>query len=148
MSKQTIITILLAMVALIGHGQTFTPIVEDSVDFVITGTTTSQYDSLVVFPCAPHGQRVEYPVVDGQFKVTGRLPRHTFIQIGDYAGNDLRFIVEETPTDINLVTGETKGSELQQKFIQCQMRERAIENVVEPWWENLYDNGGPAYTDR
>ena len=40
MSKQTIITILLAMVALIGHGQTFTPIVEDSVDFVITGTTT------------------------------------------------------------------------------------------------------------
>ena len=47
MSKQTIITILLAMVALIGHGQTFTPIVEDSVDFVITGTTTSPYDSLV-----------------------------------------------------------------------------------------------------
>ena len=111
MSKQTIITILLAMVALIGHGQTFIPIVEDSVDFVITGTTTSPYDSLVVFPCAPHGQRVE--------------------------GNDLRFIVEETPTDINLVTGETKGSELQQKFIQCQMRERAIENVVEPWWENF-----------
>lgn len=140
MSKQTIITILLAMVALIGHGQTFTPIVEDSVDFVITGTTTSQYDSLVVFPCAPHGQRVEYPVVDGQFKVTGRLPRHTFIQIGDYAGNDLRFIVEETPTDINLVTGETKGSELQQKFIQCQMRERAIEKVVEPWWENFSED--------
>ena len=83
MSKQTIITILLSMVALIGHGQTFTPIVEDSVDFVITGTTTSPYDSLVVFPCAPHGQRVEYPVVDGQFKVTGRLPRHTFIQIGE-----------------------------------------------------------------
>lgn len=137
MSKQTIITILLSMVALIGRGQTFTPIVEDSVDFVITGTTTSPYDSLVVFPCAPHGLRVEYPVVDGQFRVTGRLPRHTFIQIGDYAGNDLRFIVEETPTDINLVTGETKGSELQQRFIQCQMRERAIESVVEPWWENF-----------
>ena len=137
MNKKTIITLLLAMTAFIGHGQTFTPVIEDSVDFVITGTTTSQYDSLGVFPCAPHGQHVGYPVVDGQFKVTGRLPRHTFIQIGDYAGNDLRFIVEETPTDINLVTGEVKGSELQQRFIQCQMRERAIYNDVEPWWDNF-----------
>ena len=137
MNKKAIITLLLTMVAFIGHGQTFTPIVEDSIDFVITGTTTSQYDSLGVFPCAPHGQHVGYPVVDGRFKVTGRLPRHTFIQIGDYAGNDLRFIVEETPTDINLVTGEIKGSELQQRFIQCQMRERAIYNVVEPWWDNF-----------
>ncbi len=137
MNKKAIITLLLTMVAFIGHGQTFTPIVEDSIDFVITGTTTSQYDSLGVFPCAPHGQHVGYPVVDGRFKVTGRLPRHTFIQIGDYAGNDLRFIVEDTPTDINLVTGEIKGSELQQRFIQCQMRERAIYNDVEPWWDNF-----------
>ena len=137
MNKKAIITLLLTMVAFIGHGQTFTPIVEDSIDFVITGTTTSQYDSLGVFPCAPRGQHVGYPVVDGRFKVTGRLPRHTFIQIGDYAGNDLRFIVEETPTDINLVTGEVKGSELQQRFIQCQMRERAIYNDVEPWWDNF-----------
>lgn len=137
MNKKAIITLLLTMVAFIGHSQTFTPIVEDSIDFVITGTTTSQYDSLGVFPCAPHGQHVEYPVVDGRFKVTGRLPRHTFIQIGDYAGNDLRFIVEDTPTDINLVTGEIKGSELQQRFIQCQMRERAIYNDVEPWWDNF-----------
>ena len=137
MKKKAIITLLLTMVAFIGHGQTFTPIVEDSIDFVITGTTTSQYDSLGVFPCAPHGQHVGYPVVDGRFKVTGRLPRHTFIQIGDYEGNDLRFIVEETPTDINLVTGEVKGSELQQRFIQCQMRERAIYNDVEPWWDNF-----------
>ena len=137
MNKKAIITLLLTMVAFIGHSQTFTPIVEDSIDFVITGTTTSQYDSLGVFPCAPHGQHVGYPVVDGRFKVTGRLPRHTFIQIGDYAGNDLRFIVEDTPTDINLVTGEIKGSELQQRFIQCQMRERAIYNVVEPWWDNF-----------
>ena len=137
MNKKAIITLLLTMVAFIGHSQTFTPIVEDSIDFVITGTTTSQYDSLGVFPCAPHGQHVGYPVVDGRFKVTGRLPRHTFIQIGDYAGNDLRFIVEETPTDINLVTGEIKGSELQQRFIQCQMRERVIYNDVEPWWDNF-----------
>ncbi len=134
-----IISIALFMLAVCGQAQTFQPIIEDSIDFVITGTTTSQYDSLVVFPCAPHGQGVEYPVVDGQFRVAGRYPRHSFIQIGDYAGNDFRFIVEETPTDINLVTGEVKGSELQQKFIQCQMRERAIEHVVEPWWEGFSD---------
>jgi hypothetical protein len=73
------------------------------------------------------------------FKVTGRQPRHTFIQIVDYDGNDLRFIVEEMPTDINLVTGEVSGSKLQQRFIRCQMRERDIDRVAEPWWDSLGD---------
>lgn len=139
MNKQTIITALFALVAMAGQGQTFTPIVEDSIDFVITGTTTSPHDSVAVFLCAPYGQRVEIPIKNGQFKVTGRQPRHTFIQIGDYAGNDLRFIVEEMPTNINLVTGEVSGSEWQQRFIRCQMRERDIDKVVDPWWESLSD---------
>ena len=135
--KQTIITALLALVWVSGQGQTFTPVVEDSIDFVITGTTTSSHDSVAMFPCAPHGDNMKFPIVDGKFKVTDRLPRHTFIQIGDNAGNDLRFIVAETPTSINLVTGEVKGSELQQRFIRCQMRERDIDRVVQPWWKSL-----------
>lgn len=36
MNKKAIIIFLLTIVAFIGHGQTFTPIVEDSIDFVIT----------------------------------------------------------------------------------------------------------------
>ena len=139
MNKKTIITALLALVALAGQAQTFTPFVEDSIDFVITGKTTAQTDSVAMFPCAPHGKTLNFPVVEGKFKVTGRLPRHTFIQIGDYARNDLHFIVEETPTDINLVTGEVSGSELQQRFIRCQMRERDIDRVAQSWWDSLSD---------
>ncbi len=139
MNKKTIITALLALVALAGQAQTFTPFVEDSIDFVITGKTTAQTDSVAMFPCAPHGKTLNFPVVEGKFKVTGRLPRHTFIQIGDCARNDLRFIVEETPTDINLVTGEVSGSELQQRFIRCQMRERDIDRVAQSWWDSLSD---------
>ena len=139
MNKKTIITVLLALVAMVGQAQTVTPVVEDSIDFVITGTTTSSHDSVAMFPCAPHGETVKFPIVDGKFKVTGRQPRHTFIQIGDNAENDLRFIVEEMPTNINLVTGEVSGSKLQQRFIRCQMREREIHRVVQPWWNSLSD---------
>ena len=96
----------------------------DSIDYVITGTTTSPYDTVAVFPCAPHGATEYFRVTNGQFKVTGRQPRNSFVQIGDYAGNDLRFIVEETPTYINLVTGEVKGSDVQQRFINTQLRMR------------------------
>ena len=146
MDKKTISTCLrglvipvLALVAMAGQAQTFTPIVEDSIDFVITGTTTSSHDSVAMFPCSPHGETVKFPIVDGKFKVTGRHPRHTFIQIGDNAENDLCFIVEEMPTNINLVTGEVSGSKLQQRFIRCQMREREIHRVVQPWWNSLSD---------
>ncbi len=112
MNKKTIITALLALAALTGQGQTFTPVVEDSIDFVITGKTTAQTDSVAWFKVAPFGGgTMKVPLTGGQFRVTDRLPRHTFIQIGDNAGNDLRFIVEETPTDINLVTGEVSGSD-------------------------------------
>ena len=122
-----------------GYAQTFTPIAGDSIDYVITGTTTSPEDSVAVFPCAPSGQRVKFPIVDGRFRATGREPRNSFIQIGDYAGNDLRFIVEETPTHINLNTGEVKGSTVQRRFIGCQMREREIYKEAELWWDSLSD---------
>ena len=140
MKKKTIITILLTLVAMAGQAQEFTPVVEDSIDFVITGETSAASDTVVWWPCAPFMSRsvdLKAPVQNGQFCIEGRLPRHYFIQIGDYEGNDLHFIVEETPTHINLVTGETTGSELQKRFILCQMRERELDKVGEPWWESL-----------
>ena len=139
MNKRTITTILLALVVLTGQAQTFTPVVEDSVDFVITGTTTSNNDSVASFRYFPHGQSVKFPIKNGHFTVTGRLPRNTFFHIGDYEGNDLKFIIDDVPTEVNLVTGEVKGSELQQRFIRCQMREREIDNVVMPWWDSFDD---------
>ena len=130
-------TTLLAFVAMVGQAQIFKPIVGDSIDFVITGTTTSSCDTIAVFPCAPHGAKEFFSVTNGQFKVIGHLPRNSFVQIGDYAGNDLRFIVEETPTYINLVTGEVKGSDVQQRFINTQLRMRRIDQLLDPWFEGL-----------
>lgn len=137
MNPQIIITILFTFIAMTGMSQTFTPVVEDSVDFVITGTTPSTEDSVAAFSLIPHGPTVKFPIYDGKFMVTGRLPRHTFFQIGDYAENDLRFIVEEIPTHINLATGEVTGSDLQRRFIRCQMREREKEKTVDSWWQGF-----------
>lgn len=140
MEKQ-IITILLALVAVTGQAQEFTPIVEDSIDFVIIGTTNLKIDSVMWWQCAPYPQGVSkdyyVPVKDGRFRIEGRLPRHIFIQIGDDEGNDLHFIVEETPTYINLVTGEVTGSEVQCRFIQIQQREREIEKTI---WGDLTED--------
>ena len=46
MNKQTIITLLLALVTLAGQAQTFIPVVEDSIDFVIEGTVSEGADSV------------------------------------------------------------------------------------------------------
>ncbi len=113
---------------------------EDSIDFVITGITPTNHDSVTWFLVAPHRQCLvpQIPLVDGRFTIRERLPQGTFFQIGDYIGNDLRFIVDDVPTDINLATGElNSGSELQRRFIEGQMRLREIENSIDHWWESL-----------
>ena len=42
------VAFLLSLVAMAGQGQTFTPVVEDSIDFVITGITTVKQDSIAI----------------------------------------------------------------------------------------------------
>ena len=132
MNKKTIITILFALVAMAGQGQTFTPVVEDSIDFVITGTTTTEDDCITWWPCAPWGSDRLVPVEDGKFSITGRLPRHTFIQI-----EDLHFIIEEVPTHVNLETCEATGSDMQRRFLQIQKEEQKIEKAM---WGELSDD--------
>lgn len=140
MKIKFITSLIFAFVVLTGQAQTFTAHLEDSIDFIISGTTTSQHDSVAAFPCAPHGEIKKFPIVDGAFTVTGRLPRHTFLQIGDNIGNDLYFIINETPTKVNLVTGEIKGSALQEEFIRIQLHERDIEADLMTWWYQISDN--------
>ena len=139
MNKKAMITALLAIVVMTGQSQTFTPAVEDSLDFVITGTTPSTIDSVVMWPCAPRDEITKFALRNGQFRVTGRLPRNTFIQIGDNLQNDLLFIVDDTPTHIDMVTGEVKGSPLQERFIACQMRERVVERIGDQFMDSLTD---------
>lgn len=129
MNKKAFFTALLALVTIAGQAQTFTTIVEDSIDFVITGTTTTEDDSITWRPCAPRGSHRLVPVENGQFRVAGRLPRHTFIQI-----YNLNFIVEETPTHVNLETCEITGSDVQRRFIRIQQEEQEIEKAL---WGNL-----------
>ena len=131
--------IVFALFSISGQAQTFAPVVEDSVDFVITGTTPSTHDSVAWFLVAPYRQCLvpRVPIENGRFCVKGRLPRHTFLQIGDFADNDLQFIVDDVPTDINLATGEMTGSALQHRFIECQLRQRVIARSVESWWDSL-----------
>ena len=130
MKKTIIITAILTLVALTGQSQTFTPAVEDSIDFVITGTTTSTADSVYMWPCAPFGKDMNVALRNGQFQVAGRLPRNTFFQICDDLG-DLIFIVDSIPTHINMATGEVRGSSVQQRFISCQLHERDIDRAKE-----------------
>ncbi|MBP5513466.1 MAG: TlpA family protein disulfide reductase [Bacteroidaceae bacterium] len=132
MNRKTIIIALLALVAMAGQGQTFTPIVEDSIDFVITGTTATEADSITWWPCAPWGSDHLVPVENGQFRVAGYLPRHTFIQI-----EDLHFIIEETPTHVNLETCDATGSDMQRRFLQIQKEEQKIEKAM---WGELTDD--------
>ena len=42
------VAFLLSLVAMTGQGQTFSPVVEDSIDFVITGITTVKQDSIAI----------------------------------------------------------------------------------------------------
>lgn len=83
--------IVFALFAVTCQAQTFTPVVVDSVDFVITGTTPSTHDSVAWFLVAPYRQCLvpRVPIENGRFCVKGRLPRHTFLQIGDFEDNDL-----------------------------------------------------------
>lgn len=135
--KQTIITILLALFAIVGQAQEFTPVVEDSIDFVINGTTISTEDSVMWWQCGPYPKEpIDYfvPIKDGQFRIEGRLPRHIFIQVAADEGSDLNLIVEETPTTVNLEMCEVSGSEQQKRFVLIQKEEREIERKM---WTGL-----------
>ena len=137
MKRINIILALLMLTAQTATGQekAFTPTLEDSIEFVITGTTTSTEDSVVWWPCAPfmpYAFEKSVPVKEGRFRVEGKLPRHHFIQI-----DNLHFIVEETPTYVNLETCEVTGSEQQSKFIRIQQQEREIEKAM---WGNLTED--------
>ena len=127
--KQIIITTLLALVAMAGQGQTFTPVVEDSIDFVITGRTETTVDSVTLFTLVPmNGYWVKAEVgKDGSFRFTGRLPHGMFVQLGDGLGNDQRFIIDETPIHFDMLKGVITGSPLNNRMNQYQHREWEIE---------------------
>ena len=82
MNKQPIITILLALVAVTGQAQTFIPVVEDSIDFVIEGTVSEGADSVCMNE-RPYTVPLWFPVHNKHFRIAVRQPLHKFLQIED-----------------------------------------------------------------
>lgn len=123
-----------------GQAQTFTPIVEDSIDFTITGTTNSTLDSVALFPYATNGDAEKFPIHEGAFTIKSRLPRHKFFQIEDDTNSDLYFFAEETPTHINLATGDISGSDVQKRFISSQVSLQNLHKAIKPWQQSLSDD--------
>ncbi len=139
--KKTIITPLLAILVQMvqGQEQVFTPEKADTVDFVITGQTAATVDSVVLFSLTPmNSYRVKAGVSkEGTFRITGRLPRGMFVQMGDGLLNDQRFIVDETPIHFDMLKGVITGSPLNNRMNQYQHREWEIEKQTNAIIDNL-----------
>ena len=68
--------------AMTGQAQTFNPIVEDSVDFVIEGTATKETTTVYVAECPDVKEhRKGFNVSDRHFRITIRQPLHKFMKI-------------------------------------------------------------------
>ena len=145
MNKKAILTILLALVALTGWAQekqVFTPEKADTIDFVITGRTDTAVESVTLFTVAPmRGYQAKAEVgKDGSFHFTGRLPKGTFVQLGDGLGNDQRFIIDETPTHFDMLKGIITGSPLNNRMNQYQHREWEIEKLTDAIIDSLSED--------
>ena len=130
MKTKTIIPILFILFSFFYKAQANTLAKGDSVDFVITGITNSTHDSIVVLTCETDKQIKKFFINNGRFSISWRLPVGAYIEVNDSVGKVLRFIVEETPTDINLVTGEIKGSDRQQEFVRSQLEESWLAKLI------------------
>ena len=139
--KKTITTILLALVVMTGWAQTkvFTPEKSDTIDFVITGKTAPSAESVMLFTVAPiRGNQTKAEVgQDGSFRITGRLPYGTFVQLGDGLGNDQRFIIDETPIHFDMLKGVITGSPLNNKMNLYQHREWELEKQLDAIIDSL-----------
>ena len=99
MNKQPIITILLALVAVTGQAQTFIPVVEDSIDFVIEGTVSEGADSVCMNE-RPYTGPLWFPVHNKHFRIAVRQPLHKFLQIEDGRDGWMQIIVDNQPSHI------------------------------------------------
>ena len=132
MKKQTIITIMLALVALTGLAQerviTFEQV--DSVDFTVEGIVTDEADSvcLYVIDYFPDWQK-NYPVNNGHFSIRGRLPRYAYVCLKDNPQTTSRvaFAIDETHIKVNLSDGTVTGSELNNKLNRYERRQQELD---------------------
>ena len=132
MNKKIIITALLALIALIGQAQVFTPVKNDSIDFVIEGTASEGADTILLKE-RPYTQSRKYPVRNGRFRISVRQPLHKFLHIEDGTGEWMVLIVDNQPARsvIDFRTNRVvKGSTLNQHFNRYRLALDSIETEL------------------
>lgn len=132
MNKKFIITALLALIAFAGRSQVFTPVKNDSIDFVIEGTTSEGADTILLKE-RPYTQSRKYPVRNGRFRISIRQPLHKFLQIEDGKGGWMVLIVDNQPARavIDFRTNRVvKGSPLNQRFNRYRLALDTIETEL------------------
>ena len=133
MNKQPIITILLALVAVTGQAQTFIPVVEDSIDFVIEGTVSEGADSVCMNE-RPYTGPLWFPVHNKHFRIAVRQPLHKFLQIEDGRDGWMQIIVDNQPSHIVVdfrTNTVVEGSPLNKRFNHYKLIEDSIEKEME-----------------
>lgn len=133
MKKKTIISALLALVATTGLAQVSTPVVNDTIDFVIEGTAGNGADS-IYFKERPYTETRKYPVRGEHFRIVTRQPLHKFIQIEDGQGGWMNVIVDNQPAHITIdlrTNTVVEGSPLNKRFNHYQLIKDSIEKEME-----------------
>lgn len=133
MNKQPIITILLALVTVTGQAQTFIPVVEDSIDFVIEGTVSEGADSVCMNE-RPYTGPLWFPVHNKHFRIAVRQPLHKFLQIEDGRDGWMQIIVDNQPSHIVVdfrTNTVVEGSPLNKRFNHYKLIEDSIEKEME-----------------
>ena len=160
MKKQTIITAMLALVALASCKQetkvqehVFRPVMNDTLDFVIEGTASEGADTIYLDE-RPYVDYKEYPVEDGKFRICVRQPLHKFLQIEDGEDGWMVIIVDSMPAHIAVDFRTNKvveGSPLNLRFNHYRLMMDSIEREMEAHMEDedrtIYDSLNHKYED-
>ena len=160
MNKKTIITAFLALVVLAGCKQetkeqehVFTPVVHDTIDFVIEGTASEGADTIYLDE-RPYVDYKMYPVENGHFRIVARQPLHKFLQIEDGEYGYMQIIVDSVPAHITVDFHTNKvieGSPLNKRFNHYRLMMDSIERKMEQHEEDedrtIYDSLDQKYKD-
>lgn len=121
--------------AMAGQAQTFTPIVEDSIDFVIEGTATKETTTVYVAECPDVKEhRKGFNVSDGHFRITIRQPLHKFMKIYEKDRYSIPFMVDNEPARLVVdLKSDTfvEGSPVNKRFNYYQLTEDSIITILE-----------------
>ena len=112
MNKKTIITILLALVAMAGQGQ-------EEREYIISGVVPDGIEKVYLYKTEGLGDRVfldSATVADGSFAIKGNRPAYELVGVGNKGLHSITFFVDGEPMTIDFVNDTLTASPLNEKF--------------------------------